>query len=182
MTDNNQAPYKKLGTDVETSPRLGYALWQAQHAVERVMEEALKPLGISLTQAAGLLHLSRQPGLSGAELARRLLITPQSTATILGQMEERGWVVRQAHAVHRAVVEVHVTPIGLELLDRAIAVMDRVDARIARGLEGPARVAFADALVVCQVNALELSKEQATLRKKETTLAAVEPRSTKSKK
>lgn len=98
------------------------------------MDEALRSLGISLTHAAALMHLERQPGLSGAELARRLLITPQSTATLLAQMEKKGWILRSAHPVHRTLIEVVITKEGRLAMSSAFGRISEIDARITRDL------------------------------------------------
>ena len=139
------------------SPRLGYALWQTQHAVERVHDRALEAVGITLTQAAALLHLNVQPGLSGAELARRLLVTPQSTATLLAQLEKKGWIQRAPHEVHRTLIEVTITGEGGDVLQRAIATMDATDKRIAEGLSVEEVEQLNQSLALC------LSKAQSIL-------------------
>jgi DNA-binding MarR family transcriptional regulator len=151
------APLKNVFHAV--SKRFGYALWQTEHAVARAFDEALHALDIGLTQTATLMHLQRQPGMTGAELSRKLLITPQSTATLLRQIESRGWITRHPHPTHRNVVEARLTGAGRRMLDRAVAIMDEVDARIVKGLNPGERTALEDALAHCRKNALDLHTE-----------------------
>lgn len=61
--------------EVEDNPRnqLGYVLWQLQHRIKLAQERELAELRLNLPQFATLLHLSREPGLSTAALARLLM-------------------------------------------------------------------------------------------------------------
>ena len=136
--------------------RMGYVLWQTQHAVSRAFDERLSTLGISLTQTVSLLHLRRAPGLTGAELARQLQITPQSTATLLAQLENRAWVTRRVHPVHRNLVEAELTVAGSRLLDEAVRLMDEVDNAVVAGLDTAACRELEAALDHCMRNALAL--------------------------
>jgi DNA-binding MarR family transcriptional regulator len=122
------------------------------------MDAALEPLGIGVTQVAALLHLKRQPGLSGAELARRMLITPQSTATLLSNLERRGWIRRAPHAVHRALVEASLTEAGEAILRAGEARIAETDRAVSRGLDDTARDALLAALDICLANARTLTE------------------------
>jgi DNA-binding MarR family transcriptional regulator len=125
---------------------VSFVLWQAQHLTELAMEQALAPLELSPSQVALLLLLKQEPALSGAELARRLHLTPQTVATSVGQLEKRGLVTRRAHAVHRKLIEVFVSDQGLTMLRRAVETMQQVDARATAGLTPAAREALAASL------------------------------------
>lgn len=151
MTDDRQPPDDPAHESPDS--RLGHQLWQTQHAVERAFDDALKPVGVGVTQVAALLHLHRQPGLSGAELARRLLVTPQSTATLLAGLETRGWVTRSQHPMHRTLIEATLTDAGRSMLREGVAVIQSVDAAISRGMSTDERSKFSELLSRCLQNA-----------------------------
>jgi DNA-binding MarR family transcriptional regulator len=80
------------------------------------VDEALRPLALSMRHLSALGHLSRQPGLSYSELARRAGITPQSMQATLLQLEQLGAVERLTVAGRGRTARLHVTPTGLDLL------------------------------------------------------------------
>jgi DNA-binding MarR family transcriptional regulator len=133
--------------------RISYLIWQTQHAIERRMDAALKPLSLTLTQVATLIHLQQMPGLSGAEIARRLLLTAQNTALILAQLEARGWVHRSPHPIHRAVIEAVLTEEGQRVLAQGIAAIVEVEAQVTAGLSAAELAGLAGALRLCRDNA-----------------------------
>ncbi len=134
MPDNSQVRDKKEKEKAKLYENLGHRLWQAQHAVERAMDDALSPVGIRVTQGAALLYLHQQPGLSGAELARRLLLTPQSVATLLAGFEARGWVKRTPHPVHKVFREATLTDAGRNVLIENAKVVARINQAISQDL------------------------------------------------
>jgi DNA-binding MarR family transcriptional regulator len=109
---------------------LTYVLWQAQRCTERLLVEALQPLGVTLSQFGVLLHLKRAPGLTGAELARRLDVTPQSVSVAAAEARAAGWLHAAAHAVHRGLVELEITAAGSAVLQRALSRVESVEERI----------------------------------------------------
>ncbi|MGW0945461.1 MarR family winged helix-turn-helix transcriptional regulator [Streptomyces sp. NPDC002623] len=80
------------------------------------------------------------PGLTGAELARRLGITPQAMATQVARLEERGQLERRPHSRHRHVRELHLTDAGRASLRDADAGIMQIEYRIAERL-GPEKTA-----------------------------------------
>ena len=78
----------------------------------------LRPLALSMRHLSALGHLSRQPGLSYSELARRAGITPQSMQATLRQLEQLQAVERRTVAGRGRTARLHVTPIGLDLLEQ----------------------------------------------------------------
>ncbi len=163
-TDDHKNADEPAGRLDASRERLGHQLWQAQHAVERAMDEALRPCGVTLTQVAALMHLERQPGLSGAELARRLLITPQSTGTLLGRLEADRWIDRRPHAMHRGLIEIVLTQEGEAKLQEGGAVIAKMDEQISRGMSATERDQLGDLLGRCLANArVALSERDAGL-------------------
>lgn len=82
------------GVDLDTS--LGYLLKEAASALRAAMEEALRPLGLTVTQYSCLELLAQRPGLSNSDLARGAFVTRQSMNVLLQALEADGVVTRDA--------------------------------------------------------------------------------------
>src|ERR1700709_1988250 len=82
--------------DLEQS--VGYVLKQAAAALRTAMDQALRPMGLTVSQYACLEVLGQRPGLSNAELARAIFVTRQAVNGVLRGMQDRGLVTRPAIA------------------------------------------------------------------------------------
>lgn len=111
---------------------LGYLLRQAQAAARLTLERALSELGATVPQFVVLTMLKAYPGLSGAELARVALLTPQTVGVIIGNLERDGAIRKTPHPVHGRRLQWTLTPRGATLLDgcrkRALALERRLAA------------------------------------------------------
>jgi len=95
---------------------LGYLLRQAQAAARLRLERSLGELGVTVPQFVVLTMLKAYPGLSGAELARVALLTPQTVGVIIGNLERDGAIRKTPHPVHGRKLQWALTPLGLTLL------------------------------------------------------------------
>lgn len=82
-------------------------------------EAVLRAYGLAMTQYTVLLTLSREEGMSGAQLARACGVTQQSMATVLTGMQAKGLIDRQPSPVHAKVMIATLTDVGQHLLDEA---------------------------------------------------------------
>ena len=139
---------------VNQEPQVGYVLKQAQSLLHLRMEEALKPLALSVTQYSCLHHLRSEPGISASTLARATFVTRQSMNATLQQLLDRELVSRPAHATSGRALPTVLTPIGEQVLDSAGALIDAVEQRMIAGLTDSDQVALARGLASC-VSALE---------------------------
>jgi DNA-binding MarR family transcriptional regulator len=92
-----------------------HALWLLKrvfHQGHRTVSEAVRPYGVTPTEMGALNRLVDEPGLSGAELARRMLVTPQAAQLSLTALEKRGLVERTPDATHGRIVRTHLTEEG----------------------------------------------------------------------
>jgi DNA-binding MarR family transcriptional regulator len=128
---------------------LAYLLRQANAAVRLTLERALADLGVTPPQFAVLTMLNAYPGLSGADLSRIALLTPQTIGVITRNLERSGAIVKEKHPVHGRVLQWALTKKGRALLassrTRAHAVEDRMAALMPRKAE-PALRAWLSAL------------------------------------
>jgi DNA-binding MarR family transcriptional regulator len=123
------------GIDLPTS--VGYALKEASSALRAAMEEALRPLGLNVTQYSCLELLAQRPGLSNSELARGAFVTRQSMNVLLQGLERDGLVARAAPV--GKVLPTRLTEGGRSLLAQASAAVRGVEDRMLGGLSAGER-------------------------------------------
>ena len=120
------------GIDLQTS--LGYLLKEASSALRAAMEEALRPLGMTVTHYSCLELLAQRPGLSNSDLARGAFVTRQSMNVLLQALERDGHVTRPAEAPVGKVLPTRLTPRGRRRLSRATVAVRAVEVRMLTGL------------------------------------------------
>lgn len=115
--------------------RVTWALRRAEIAVQGLKEQRLRSaLGMPVAHYTMLISIHADPGLAGAELARRLNVTPQAVASLADRLEGRGQLERRSHPRHRHVQELHLTDAGREILREADALVEEVEQKVAKGL------------------------------------------------
>jgi DNA-binding MarR family transcriptional regulator len=128
---------------------IGYLLKRVQHSLRLAMDEKLREYELSTPQYAALWALGMEPGLSGAELARRCFVRPQTMSEILANLEGRDLVERKPHPVHRRVVEVHLTEAAVDLLEACEECVRNIDERMLHGLTPEGRQELSEGLRRC---------------------------------
>ena len=118
---------------------LAYLLRQAQAATRLTMERALADLGVTTPQFVVLTMLKAYPGLSGADLARVALLTPQTVGVIIRNLERDGAIGKIPHPVHGRVLQWTLTRRGAALLDKCRRHARAVERRLAAGLSATAQ-------------------------------------------
>jgi DNA-binding MarR family transcriptional regulator len=113
---------------------LAYLLRQAQAATRLAMERALTDLGVTSPQFVVLTMLRAYPGLSGADLARVALQTPQTVGVIIHNLERDGAIKKAPHPIHGRVLQWTVTRRGAALLEQCRRRADAIERRLAAGL------------------------------------------------
>jgi DNA-binding MarR family transcriptional regulator len=113
--------------------RLGHLIKKVEHELTSAKHVALRPLKVNVPQYNVLLALSQESGLSGAALARRCMVTPQTMSSVLSTLESRGLVERAPHPVHSHILEVGLTASGRALLARADEAVARIEEQLAAG-------------------------------------------------
>ncbi|MDQ1547814.1 MAG: hypothetical protein QOH69_2718 [Actinomycetota bacterium] len=139
---------------VNTAPPVGYALKHAQSLLHLRMEEALKPLHLTVSQYSCLFRLRREPGISAAALARATFVTRQSMNAMLQQLIDRDLVARPSRARTGRALPTVLTVAGADALDAAQKLVDGVEQRMLSGLSMAANDALARGLASC-INSLE---------------------------
>jgi DNA-binding MarR family transcriptional regulator len=119
---------------IELDTSLGYLLKQASSALRAAMEDALRPLGMTITHYSCLELLAQRPGLSNSQLARGAFVTRQSMNVLLQSLERGGDVVRPAEAAAGRVLPTQLTEQGRHRLAAASAAVRSVEVRMLAAL------------------------------------------------
>jgi DNA-binding MarR family transcriptional regulator len=135
-----QAPDRAAALDPAEQPirRVTWGLHRTELAIQAAKEPELRAAGVPAAHYALLMNIRTFPGLNGAEIARRLGVTTQAVALLANKLQTRGLIERRTHPRHRNIQELHLTAAGNEALDRAEAVVVRVERRVHETL-GPER-------------------------------------------
>jgi len=119
---------------------LAYLLRQAQAAARLTLERALAGLGVTPPQFVVLTMLKAYPGLSGADLARVALLTPQTVGVIIRNLERDGAIRKTPHPVHGRLLQWTLTRRGLTLLDKCRRHAMALERRLVAGLSATGQV------------------------------------------
>jgi DNA-binding MarR family transcriptional regulator len=111
----------------------GVLLRRALYSFRQVLEAELRPMPLSLPLMGILLSLSQEDGLSGAELARREMVTAQTMTQLVARLVERGLAERRRHRTHGRILTIHLTGAGREALAEGLASASAVEQRMLRG-------------------------------------------------
>src|SRR6201992_3407359 len=97
---------------LELTDNILWLLKQAFYYSLTTINDAMKVHGVSTAQIGVLRQLANEPGLSGAELARRLLISPQGVQLALAALERRGLGERKQDPQHGRILQAFLTGEG----------------------------------------------------------------------
>ncbi|MGV0744045.1 MarR family winged helix-turn-helix transcriptional regulator [Mycolicibacterium sp. XJ870] len=115
---------------MELTDNILWLLKQAFYFSLTTVNDAVSEHGVSTAQIGVLRQLTNEPGLSGAELARRLLISPQGVQLALTALEKRGLVERKQNPQHGRILQAFLTDEGravaAAVVSDAIAAHERV--------------------------------------------------------
>ena len=101
---------------MELTENLLWLLKQAFYFSLTSVNDAISTHGVSTAQIGVLRQLSNEPGLSGAELARRLLISPQGVQLALTALERQGLVERKQDPQHKRILQAYLTGEGRKVV------------------------------------------------------------------
>ena len=133
---------------------LGYAIKQLHHLLHAAFGQRMRAQGLDLTfpHAVALHLLSEAPGLSGAQLARWAMVTPQTMNQILTRLERDGLIQRRSDPAHGRILKTFVTAKGRREFDRGCETGDALLAEAQRGLSAAERRQLLALLQRCIAN------------------------------
>lgn len=106
---------------MELTDNILWLLKQAFYFSLTTVNDAVSDHGVSTAQIGVLRQLANEPGLSGAELARRLLISPQGVQLALTALEKRGLVERKQNPQHGRILQAFLTDEGRSVAAAVVA-------------------------------------------------------------
>ncbi|WJR75102.1 MarR family transcriptional regulator [Bradyrhizobium sp. NP1] len=136
----------------------GYLLRQAHAAHRLAMERTLADLGVTPPQFVVLTMLKAYPGLSGADLARVAVQTPQTIGVIMRNLERDGAIRKTPHPLHGRVLQWTLTRRGLALLEKCRRRVIALERRLAQGLSAGAQATIRRWLAKIAANPPELGQ------------------------
>jgi DNA-binding MarR family transcriptional regulator len=142
---------------------LGFNICRLAH-LKRTRDDGLfkSGLGIGLNQFGLLILLDAHPGLGGGQLARVLMITPQSIAPLLSGLERLA-LIRRVGARRRGVrVGAHLTRKGQRLLQRGRRILARTERETRDHLSADEAKRFNDILIRLAAVYVDLARSEAT--------------------
>jgi DNA-binding MarR family transcriptional regulator len=115
---------------------VGFLLKSLHHTLRQSMEEALRARGLEMSFAhfATLFGLLSEPGITGAQLARRAMVSAQTMNSILRRLETEGLIERRPHPESRRADSWSLTEEGDQQLARARVIGDTVFSRMLAAL------------------------------------------------
>jgi DNA-binding MarR family transcriptional regulator len=119
-------PLPEPGSDV------GFALRALMQTFRQSVDSTIRARGLDISFAHGMVlkMLAREPGISGAQLARRTSVTAQSMNGLLRSMESTGMILREKHPENRRTDCWFMTRTGLRQVQQAGEIVDEIITRM----------------------------------------------------
>jgi DNA-binding MarR family transcriptional regulator len=112
---------------------------QAYFHTRRTFDDAMRIHGVTTSQAGMLSRIYSEPGISGAELSRQMLTTPQAVQLMLTTLERKGLIIREPDPTQGRVVGARLTDAGREVFVGCVADATEADRRLGQGLSSEER-------------------------------------------
>jgi DNA-binding MarR family transcriptional regulator len=148
---------------------VGFLLKSLHHTLRQTMEEALRKRGLELSFAhfAALFTIESEPGITGAKVARRAMVSAQTMNSALRRLESDGRIERRPHPDSRRADSWTVTDEGLELLNQARSVGNTIFERMLAPLDRAETAALESSLRRCiaALEGLDEAVDASTARK-----------------
>lgn len=106
---------------------VGWTVVRLAHVLSRRFEAVMRPFGLTATQFGVLATIAGEPGIGSGQLARRVLVTPQSVGELVTALEAAGFVTRDRSGGRGRRAGIDLTPRGRDVLvaaSRAAATLD----------------------------------------------------------
>lgn len=111
-----------------------YRLVRVADRLRRRFDNALRPHGLTARQFSVLSVLRARPGVTSAELARAVLMTPQSMGALVDQLERTGLVQPRARRGKGVPTPTRLSPAGSKALDAASGTVRDLEAETRQAL------------------------------------------------
>lgn len=153
--------------------RFGYLVHDVSRIRRTVMDQIMKPYGITRAQWSVLTTLSRggNDGMMQADLARLMDIGKVTVGGLVDRLESTGHVERRSDPADRRAKRVFLTERGHEVVEIMISVAGQANRRLLKGLT-PEEVAIAEKVLLHTKNNLKEILSEALAAAHDTLAAA----------
>ena len=142
MARNKQktaSPQPEEGSDEDWGIRLGFYIHDTSRLRRIIYNQALKPAGVTRSQAWVLAYLSRQDGMAQSELAAQLDLGKVALGGLVDRLGAAGLVERRGDARDRRMKRIFLTPAGRRVVNRMREISGPTNGEILAGID-PAEV------------------------------------------
>ena len=140
-----RAPRVDNRSDEDWAIRLGFYIHDASRLRRIVYDTALRPLGVTRSQAWVIAYLSRHDGMAQSELASQLDLGKVALGGLVDRLEISRLIERRAHDGDRRVKQIFLTAEGRKVVAKMRKIASATNAQILKGIsardvEGTARI------------------------------------------
>lgn len=121
---------------MERSPRTIYLIWRASAKIMNLIDNPASGTGLSLLKYVVLSFVKGRQGMTSADLARRIGVSPQSMNQTVTAMENAGLLRKGREKTNLKSRPLELTEDGLTILDRADEAIDDIEKTVLGDLSG----------------------------------------------
>jgi len=132
----------------EVGRAFGFLVHDVSRLIKRRFERRARQMGLPITrqQAAVVLNIAGNEGVSQSEVATWLGIEPIALVRMLDKLHEEGLVERRAHPTDRRVRTLWLTPAARPVVTQIIGINEAIREEAFAGMAAPARDSVIDIL------------------------------------
>jgi DNA-binding MarR family transcriptional regulator len=136
------------GSRTEVGRAFGFLVHDVSRLIKRRFERRARQMGLSITrqQAAVVLNIAANEGVSQAEVAAWLDIEPIALVRMLDKLHEEGLVERRPHPTDRRVRTLWLTPAARPVVAQILAINKAIGEEAFAGMAAHARDTVIDIL------------------------------------
>jgi len=181
MSAVSQRPLKSRSLRMESGrpgAAIAYLLKSLHHSLRQAVDEAfrVRRIDMSFAHFVALHTLESEPGVAGAELARRGFITAQTMNTILRRLEKDGDIERRPHPTSLRADSWFITKAGQLRLERARVVGEALWSRMLSTLKAGEVVQLQSLLERCIIGLDVQVEDMRSAKTAKSTALAKRPR------
>lgn len=132
--------------------RITYLVKQLELAIRADVDSMARDHGLTAPQYTALTVLQMNPGMSGAQLARRSFVTAQAGSEMIANLERKGLICRTPDAANRRILRISLTEAGEEVVQACEGAMDSLEKRMLSGLPSGTAAEVKGVLAACVHN------------------------------
>ena len=131
-----QGRFERIPAESSVGRAFGFLIHDVSRLIKRRFERRARQMGLAITrqQAAVILNIAGNEGVSQAEVATWLGIEPIALVRMLDKLHEEGLVDRRAHPTDRRVRTLWLTPAARPVVEQILAINEAIRREAFSGL------------------------------------------------